>query len=413
MAANHDETILRELARDYREKAELPVNAERIRRIRRVNGLTPDRPAVWLDEIPWNEMEIDGELTLRCEDALARDIEWMLRTSLYRWQYIQADTVLEPHYVIERAYTESPMGVEVREDTIATDDTNNIISHHYEDELDTEEKLERLKAPVLTADPVLDAQRMEKAQTLLGDTLPVVLRGHGIYYAPWDVISRLRGVEPILIDLVERPEFIHKTIGLFTQFYVSRFEQMEALGLLETNIAALHCTPPYTDDLPAPDYAGGPARLKDVWFRGMAQIFGSISPAMHEEFDLAYMRGLMERCGLSYYGCCEPLDRMIPYLKRVKNLRKVGVSPWADVRSCAEQLGGDYVMARKPNPALVAGAFDADAVRRETEETVRACLDHGSPYELVLKDISTVSYKPENLVKWCQVVQETLDRFYA
>lgn len=407
---SHDTLLLRDLAKEYMEKANDPVNAGRVARIRRTNGLTPDRPAVWIDEIPWNEMDIDGELTLRCEDAFAREIEWTLRKALYRWKHIQADTVLEPFYTLTKACDTGDFGIEVREETISTDRTNHIVSHHYEDELDTDEKLDALKLPVVKADPALDAGRMERAQALLGDTLPVVLRGHEIYYAPWDYISRLRGAEPILIDLMERPDFMHRTISRFTALYTSRFEQMQALGLLEAGLSHLHCTPAYTDDLPA---HGGAARFEEVWFRGMAQIFGSISPAMHEEFDLQYMRGMMERCGLSYYGCCEPLDGMIPYLKRIGNMRKIGVSPWANVRACAEQIGGAYVLARKPNPAQVAGTFDEEAVRKETEETVQACLENGCPYELVLKDISTVSYRPQNLIRWCETVQGVLNRYYG
>ena len=133
---------------------------------------------------------------------------------------------------------------------------------------------------------------------------------------------------------------------------------------------------------------------------------------MHEEFDLQYLRPLMARCGLVYYGCCEALDNKIEMLKTIPNLRKGGVSPWANVVSCAEQLQSDYVFARKPNPAFVSGSFDADTVRKETEETIRACIRYNCPYEFVLKDISTVSYRPENLIEWNRVVQETLDRFY-
>jgi hypothetical protein len=188
---------------------------------------------------------------------------------------------------------------------------------------------------------------------------------------------------------------------------------MEALGLLEAHPNNLHCTPAYVDELPGPAYDGRRVELSGVWFRGMAQIFGAISPDMHEEFDLQYMRPLMARCGLAYYGCCEPLDNFIPRLKKVPNMRKIGVSPWANIHSCAEQIGGDYVFARKPNPALVVDPFDAEAVRKETVETVEACLRYGCPCELVLKDVSTVSRRPQNLIAWNDTVQRVLDEYYA
>lgn len=80
--------------------------------------------------------------------------------------------------------------------------------------------------------------------------------------------------------------------------------------------------------------------------------------------------------------------------------------------ACAEQTGGAYVLARKPNPALVAGSFYTEAFQRETAETVETCLEHRCPYELVLKDISTVRNRPENLIQWVKTVEAALDRHY-
>ena len=50
---------------------------------------------------------------------------------------------------------------------------------------------------------------------------------------------------------------------------------------------------------------------------------------------------------------------------------------------------------------------------RETEETVKACLEHGCPCDITLKDISTVNHRPENLIVWSQTVSEVLDKYYG
>jgi hypothetical protein len=412
MVTAQDKSILRELAKQVRDLAALDVNKERIARIRRMHGLKPGRPPVWIDEIPWHEMDIDGALGLRCESREGRNIEWHFRTILYRWKYIQVDMVVEDAFYVGKAFTATGTGVEIKEQTLSTNTANHIVSHHYEDQLDTEEKLEALKPPLIRAQPETDQKRLEMTAEIFGDILPVKLRGHGIYYAPWDDISMLRGIENCLIDMVDRPEFVHKTMAKFTEIGISRYTQMEAQGLLDFNVPSLHCTPPYCDELPAEDFDGTRVRLKDVWFRGMAQLFSSASPEMQDEFDLQYMRGLMDRCGLSYYGCCEPLDRFIPYLKKVPNMRKIGVSPWANVRSSAEQMGGSYVFARKPNPASVARDFNREVVEQEIAETIEACVENKCPYEFVLKDISTVGGKPQNLIAWAKTVTETIDRYY-
>ena len=207
---------------------------------------------------------------------------------------------------------------------------------------------------------------------------------------------------------------MHAIMEKMTQNEIHVIEQCERLGLLSYDNPEIHCTPALTNDLPSKDYADGQIRLKDVWFRTMAQMFGDVSPDMHEEFDVQYSKRIADRCGLVYYGCCEPLHTKIEMLKRnYPNLRKLGVSPWANEESCAEQIGGGFVYARKPNPSIVAMATDAEAVREETKKTIEICLKYGCPYEFVLKDISTVSYKPENLIIWEKTVHEVIDSYYG
>ena len=412
MVTSKEKNILRELAKHYVEIASDEINREREARIRQINGLLADRPPVWIDEIPWHEMDIDAQLTPQCESKAARKMESYFRAMLFRWKYFQADMVAQGSYYIDKAYECTGIGVEIKETTISTDSSSNIVSHHYEDQLDTEDKVEQLTLPVVTAHPEQDELALEQASEILGGIMPIKLRGSGIYHAPWDMICMYRGVEPILTDIIERPELLHRTIAKFTDYSVSMLEQFEELGLLEYDTESLHCTPPYCDALPAPDYDGGRVRMKDVWFRGMAQMFTTVSPAMWDEFELQYMSTIANRCGLSYYGCCEPLNNIIPILKKVPNMRKLGISPWADIRSCAEQLGGGYVFARKPNPAHVVGSFSKDIVRKEIMETLDVCAEFGCPCEFVLKDISTVSYKPQNLIDWNNTVRETIDMYY-
>ena len=411
--AKKDRQILRELAKYQADLSSKDVNKERNRRIKDMHGLKPVRPPVWINEIPWHEMDINGELNLVCDSENARKIEESFRRIIFRWKYFQADMVVENAFYITKSYTETAIGVEPRIETRVTDKKNNIVAQHYLDVLDSEEKIDSLVMPIILAKPEDDKKNIEEAEEIFHDILPVRLRGIGINHAPWDKLAVLHGVDNTLMDIVDRPEFLHRMIKKYTEIQFSRFSQFEEQGLLDYNLSHLHCTPPYTEDLPASDYDGGKVRLKDVWFRGMAQIFSMVSAEMRDEFDLQYMRPLMEKCGLSYYGCCEPLEKFIPYLKKIPNMRKIGVTPWADIRSSAEQIGSNYVMARKPNPAFVTGVFDRERVKREISETIEICLEHKCPYEFVLKDISTVNYKPQNLIDWEKTVMRTIDSYYG
>jgi len=392
--------VIRELAKKYAEIANLPIQAERIKRLTDNNDLIAGRPPVWIEELPWHEMNVNGELDLVCEDPSLRWIEDYFRKILFRWKYFQVDMVVENFFSVYKTCNSTGFGIKADEDIIKSDDANHIVSHEYHDVLATEEDLEKITLPVITADKEQDAKNVAELEELFGDILPVRLRGHGTYHAPWDEISRLRGVDSLLYDLIDRPEFTHDLMDRLTNAYVAAFDQSLALGLLETNLSNMHCTPAY-------------ATNSGIWFRGMAQIFASVSPAMHKEFDIDYAKRVYSKCGLAYYGCCEPLDTKIDMLKEnIPNLRKIGVSPWANEEVSAEKIGKDFVYARKPNPALVAGAFDAEVIKNETRKTVELCLKYGCSYELVLKDISTVSYKPENIFNWAKAVSETIDEYY-
>jgi len=401
-----EKAALQDLARRYAEIAKHPSNAERRTRARDINDLKPRRPIVWLDEIPWHEMDIDSKLQSTCESDFARSMEWHFRSTLFRWEYFQADMVVEDYYPISKAYYDSGMGLSINEDIIATDDRNYIVSHYFKDQLDTMEKVQAIKQPVITAQPELDAARLEFAQEVLGDILPVKLCGHYLYHAPWDEIPRYRGVTPIMYDLLDNPELIHATMKTWTDNKYSAMKQLEAQGLLGNDIATLHCTPPYTNDI-----ADGNS-LKNIWFRCMAQMFSDVSPATFKEFELDYLMPLAAECGLVYYGCCEALEKKIDLLRSIPNLRKIGVSPQANPESCAEQIKGDYVYAYKPNPAHVATTFSTKTVRDEIQRVIDTCTANGCAYEFVLKDISTVGYKPQNLIDWTHTVMETIDGAY-
>ena len=41
------------------------------------------------------------------------------------------------------------------------------------------------------------------------------------------------------------------------------------------------------------------------------------------------------------------------------------------------------------------------------------CQKYGCPCDITLKDISTVGYRPENLIVWAKTASEVLDAFYG
>lgn len=410
---NSDANVLRKLAWEYANIANSEENAEKIKLHKAVNDLKPIRPVVLIDEIPWSEMNIDDELTLQCVDPFLREVEWFLRTRIYKNKHMPADMVCPAFIPIRKIVTSTGIGIAVKEKVLSTDEANHIVSHEYEDILRTEEDLDRLHNPVLSYDKAETMKQYNLVGEILADVIPVRLVGRGFFSAgPWDDIAKYRGVTNLLIDLMDRPEFMHATVRKLTDIKLSELEQLESLGLLDTYAETLHCTPSFTDELPGNGYDGKTATRKDIWGRGFAQIFSQVSKAMHEEFDIAYMKELIGGCGLVYYGCCEPLDKRIDIVEKIPNLRKISVTPWADVDVAAEAINTKYVLASKPNPAMVATAMlDQDALKKELGRILDACRRNGCACDIVLKDISTCCKRPQNIFEWEQIAMDLVRNY--
>ncbi len=100
-----DVSTLRRLGEEIAAVSRLEVHREKAEMWRRLNDLEPVRPMVWINEIPWHEMNVDDELTLRCRDQWARELEEKLRQTLYQWRHMPADMIVND-------YVECPLAIE-------------------------------------------------------------------------------------------------------------------------------------------------------------------------------------------------------------------------------------------------------------------------------------------------------------
>lgn len=403
-----DRRILRKAAGEYFVLAQQERFQENRKLHRAVNDLKPIRPVVLIDELPWAEMNIGGELTLRCENPVLRGVEWHLRSTIFKAKHLPADMLVSPYVPVYKCVRFAGIGVSVDERTIAQQGRDTIRSHEYHDQLATEADIDRIHNDVVTYDRDETMRQYQLVGDAIGDILPVRLKG--FEYAStgtWDAIAMYRGVSNLLIDLAERPDFMHRLVRKLHDVKWDSIRQIQELGLFDNDPQSLHCTPILASDLPGREFDGEHVQLKNVWGRAVAQIFASVSGPMHEEFDIAYIREPMSRCGLVYYGCCEPLDKKMDIVQTIPNLRKVSITPWADVNVAAEAIGGKYVLSSKPNPASVAvDRLDRNQLRKEIKTILDACRRNGCACDLVLKDISTCNGRPQNIFEWEQVVME-------
>ena len=288
MTSEKDKQIVRELAKRYMELVTTEKQERMLSRMRDTNDLRATRPPVILDEIPWYQMDIDGELTCLCEDKTARKTEYGFRKRLYYMKHFKADNLFEPFFRIKRAYDSTGMGVDWKaSDEKRTDSTNKIVSREYEDVLEDESALELMHDPVFTLRPDKDAERMEYYTELLGNSIPLRLTGFGFYYnSPWDKITRLRGVEPILMDMYDRPEYLHAIMDKFVSASKAELDFFEQNLEADIEQISMHCTPGVIT-------RRADSGLKATWYRGMAQSFGVVSPSMFEEFEVSHILPLV------------------------------------------------------------------------------------------------------------------------
>ena len=408
MVNHSDKEIIRRLAAEVAAIAALPVQDRKRAMWRTLNGKKSVRPLVMIDQVCWNEMNVDEELTLRCQNAECRKYEDSLRKTLYQWRHFPVDRVVEAFVRVPMAVLNSRFGMTVKEEIAVSDPTNTVVGHHFTNQFETDADLDKIKMPVVTHDPAETARRLEAAHELFDGTLGVVEQGYDPgYLTVWDPISFWMNVESALYALIDRPEYMTELVRRMVKGYMSMLDQLEEQGLLCHPQPLVHCTGGYTDDLPAPGFDPKRPRTKDLWMFSMAQMLSTVSPEMLEEFDLDLCRPLFERFGLVYYGCCEPLDRKMAQVRKIPNLRKISMSPWVDEEIGAAAIKGDYVYSRKPNPAFLAWPdFNEKAVREHLQATVDVCARHGCPLELILKDVSTVNYDPRRLWRWAEIAME-------
>jgi len=166
----------------------------------------------------------------------------------------------------------------------------------------------------------------------------------------------------------------------------------------------------YTDELPGEDFKPDHVKTKNMWGCSAAQIFSDVSPEMHQEFALSYEIKWMERFGLNYYGCCEPLHKKVEILEKIPNLRKISMSPWVDLEQAAEALKDDYVFSYKPSPSIfVEDQWDPNALKKNLRKDLDKIKD--CRVEIIMKDISTVKYQPQRLWEWAEIAMEVVREY--
>jgi len=399
-----DRLILRELAQQVAELAERPVEKEKRELWYRHNALESTRPLVFCDpENGWNEILTPD--TLQCEGGLARAWEWHLRREVFWGAHMRDDKVIEAVFNVGHVYTETDWGL--RETRIGGEGGG---SWRWEAPLKTYDDMDKLRFPQITVDYEATQELLQLAQETFGDILQVRLKTVWWWsFGMTQTLVYLRGLEQIMYDMVDCPEGVHRLMAFLRDGHAARLDFLEKNGLLFLNNDGTYVGSGgfgWTHELPQPDFSGH-VRPIDMWGFAESQETVGISASMFEEFIFPYQLTLLERFGLNCYGCCEPLDSRWHVVEKFPRLRRVSMSPWANVEVMAERLGNRYIFSWKPHPGvLAADTFDEEFVRQTLRQGLNVLKKNDCRVEIIMKDCHTIRHDPQRVTRWVQIAKE-------
>ena len=406
--AQKDIDRIRQIAGAYRDAAESPVNQERKAAWYALDAGTDGRPMILAED-----MAVKAEIPelsspdLQCEDEWCRKLEKDLLADLWRHHVLKDDHVIEPWVNLRWFVATSDYGVTVEKHL--ADNDGKLGARNWDSPIkDINTDLDKLKQRTYTLDREATLAEKDKLETVLGDVLPVRLRGTYWWTQGMTVQAiELIGLENLMLYMFDEPEGLHRLMKFLHDDQMAYIDWLEANDLLFLNNENDYIgsgSEGYTRDLPETDFAGK-VRPKDMWVLLESQETVGVGPQQFEEFIFPYQKSMAERFGKVYYGCCEPVNSRIDVLKNLPNLERCSVSPWADEEVTAAALGTEIVYSRKPAPSMIStGRFDEDELRTNLQATLTKA--KGCRIEFVMKDVHTLNNEPQRLPRWVEIARE-------
>ena len=403
----HDRQILRDLAKEVAQAAADPDMPVRRQRWVQHNSLRSAYPMMLVfPEGSWEELLPDT--ALQCESNRARQIERNLRVRLYTYHNFQDDTVVEAEWIENAVISETSWGLE----PIRKHSDSARGAYEIESVLKDYSDIKKLRHPELLFDEKASQENLAVMHDLFGDILNIRSKGraHMSYHLASQYIY-LRGLNEFLTDMVDAPEFVHELMAFFEAGHHHIRNQLVELNLLSLNNDSTYQNSGgngYTDQLPVEGFDPDCVRTKDMWASAESQEMAVVSPRMHAAFVMPYESRLLEPFGLTGYGCCEDLTRKLDHVFQLPHMRRISISPFADVDRCAEKLKGNYIFSWKPNPAHLVGNFDPAAIKAYVQHTLDVCRQNGCVLEMILKDTHTCEHQLDRFNIWTQVAREAI-----
>ncbi|MFW6270513.1 MAG: hypothetical protein ACOC4G_10585 [Bacillota bacterium] len=412
MSKKNDRDILRNLAAQVAEIADKDIQDERRQLWSAHNSFERKRPPIYIRGGGWIDEIISPQL--ECEDKFFRKHELYLRRIIYQ-DTLGDDYIVEPWITQSASYIlpdNGHWGVKVSREE--SSQTKGAFKVDYP--LKNLEDMEKLVTPSHKIDEIKTQKNVNKLEQTLGDILEVAV-DRGPFYRVWsgDIstdLGYLRGIENFMLDVYDNPHKLHQLLSFLRDSILKVHREAEENGDWQLNNHE-NQSMPYCKELkhPAPN-SGGVGR-EELWGFLAAQEFSEMSPEHHYEFMLKYQIPILEKFGLTAYGCCEDLTHKIDILREIPNLRRIAVTPFAEVPVCAEKIGPDYICSWRPSPsATVCYKFDEDKVRKIITEALSDFRRYDCYVDICLKDVHTVQNDPDCLRRFVNIARECISNLY-
>lgn len=405
-----DITILRDLAKKYIQLCQDEKQQQCRSLWQKHNSLHKTTVPIYVRAFAWDEMP---ESKCQCTDKFFHPVETFLRQSIFRSKF-NDDWIFEPWLTVSAIYitpSEEIWGGIWGMPVTWIGTGNGHGAKCWDPPIKSTEDVKNLIPPHHSIDETKTAIKFERIYELLNDIIPVIL-DRAPLYRMWNgdistQLGQLRGIEQIMWDMIDRPKWLHELLAFMCDGIIRTHQEAEKAGdwkLFNHENQAIT----YANELPSPSADGVSVTRDKLWYFCASQELALVGPDMFNEFMLQYQIPIMKPFGLTAYGCCEDLTKKISLLKQIPNLRRIAVSPFANVEKCAIQIGDKYVLSYRPSPAdMVAYEFNVEKIRKILIKDLEKC--RGCHVDITLKDVETVQGDSERLVNWVKVARQVID----
>jgi hypothetical protein len=369
-----------------------------------VNALRkPDRAPVWCRPVGcW--AEILTEEMLECQDPLLRHLEHSFLQIMHK-RSIGDDEPVEDCLEMGAVLKVDPpdvWGVPIGRRSPVTQGG----AWAYDPPLKDIRDIAKLRMPAFTYCEEETAARKCQLEEILGGTLPVRVRAEPPLGATLGTAAAdFRGLEQMMLDMAIEPDFMHRLMAHLRDATLAAMDAVEAAGIFTpNNTGPMTCSDPVGS--PPPD---GKPTCANLWCMANAQEFDQVSPAMWEEFCLAYQVPIFERFGLVGYGCCENLTHKLDGVLSIPNLRILTSSAWTDLDSVIGRAGEHCCIMWRQKASDVVFPDDPGKIREDLMNGARRL--QGCRYQIVLRELQTLAGHSDRLHEWTRFAIDAAETY--